>query len=87
MAMIATMCGGGSSRSYVAIIMSIRLIMLTTMAAAAIQRDNWQCDDGSTVKRSTVKRCFQGRVVPFCNSDTIFATATHYSISYLQPLQ
>ena len=35
MAMMATMCGGGSSRSYITIIMSIWLIMLTTMAAAA----------------------------------------------------
>ena len=60
--------------------------MLTTMAAAAIQRENWQCDDGSQqLSAQQLSAVAGGRDVPFCNSDTIFATATQCSSHIYSP--
>ena len=65
MAMMATMCGGGSSRSYIAIIMSIWLI-----CSLRWPRRRYGERIGSEMRHGG-----GGRILPFCNSDTYFCNS------------
>eukprot|EP00956_Cyclotella_meneghiniana_P025198 scaffold52117_cov55-Cyclotella_meneghiniana.AAC.2 len=64
MAMRATMCGGGSSRSYISIIISIWLI-------CSLRWPRRRCGEriGSEMM-AVAGGPGPGRILPFCNSDT-----------------